>query len=366
MTSSRVSFQIFAIGDIHGCAEELKALLAKLKITKNDTVVFLGDYVDRGPDTRGVVDTILKLSKTCNVVALKGNHEAMFLDFLERPDSPGAGIFILNGGGATLANYTHEDGSIEIPDEHMDFYRNLKLSYQTDKYFFVHAGVPDQPLSTLNDKEHEMAMLWSRHPFLGSDYSWEKLVIHGHTPVTEVELRKNRINLDTGCVYDGKLTAIELSSTELSSTELAQKTLHQVSRIKKMPALTYPREQNSARISTRFSGRIPVTAWHKGYVGGTNRFRFETLNFNQFGLLMKVTEIENTVDFEAGDEIEGQIGDEVNKAIQFFGKVVRVESRGPLNVYGVRIERLSGDAQGEGSTSGTDEKKSWVDRPGDT
>jgi serine/threonine protein phosphatase 1 len=292
-----------------------------------------------------VVETILNLKKICDVVALKGNHEAMFLDFLERPDSPGAGIFVLNGGGATLANYALEDGSIEIPVEHLEFFRNLKLTYQTPEYFFVHAGVPDQPLATLDDIEHEMAMLWSRYPFLNSSYEWEKLVIHGHTPVVEPEIRSNRVNLDTGCVYNGKLTALELPV----------KRIYQVERLKKGPALNYPREQNSARISTRFSGRIPVVAWHKAYSGGADRFRFETLNFNQFGLLMKVADPSQDVDFIAGDEIEGRIGDDVNKAIQFIGKIARVESRGPANVYGVRIERLSGDATGNGS--------GWVDRP---
>lgn len=335
------SGRIFAVGDIHGCSYELELLLAKIQPKKEDTVVFLGDYVDRGPDTRGVVDLILKLQSSCNVVALKGNHEQMFLDFLERPESAGAGVFILNGGSATLANYALADGSIEIPEEHMRFFKTLKLRYETDKYFFVHAGIPDQPLSTITDTEHEMTMLWARYPFLNSTYKWEKLVVHGHTPVPDYDSRENRINVDTGCVYDGKLTAIELP----------KKVFHQVARVKDANRkVSYPTESNSARISTRFSGRIPVMAGKPGDA----RTRYETLNYNQFGLLMK--DLGGKSAFEVGDAIEGRIGDDPSKAIDFAGTVVRAETRGPSAVFGIKIDKISGGVHGGG----------WIERPSDS
>jgi serine/threonine protein phosphatase 1 len=160
--SDRKFTRIFAIGDIHGCAIELEALLRKIDPMKDDLVVFLGDYIDRGIDSRRVIDIILDLAKRCEVVALKGNHEAMFLDFLEHPESVGAGLFVLNGGFSTLVNYTAPNGAIEIPESHVSFYRDLQLSYETERFFFVHAGIPDQPLSTINAEKHEQNMLWSR------------------------------------------------------------------------------------------------------------------------------------------------------------------------------------------------------------
>ena len=319
--------RIFAIGDVHGCAVELEALLKKLQIQEDDLVVFLGDYVDRGSQSRRVVDIVIELSNRCEVVALKGNHEAMLLDFLERPESPGAGLFVLNGGASTLANYEGPDRSFEFPETHINFFRNLRLFYETEDYFFVHAGVPNQPLSTINEQEHEMLLLWSRQPFLSSQYKWEKTVIHGHTPVEKVDVKPNRINLDTGCVYDGTLTALELPACIFHSVEKGTKAEPPV----------FPKEFASSRISMRFVGQLPVEARR----GTEPARRYETLNYNQFGLLMKDLETGRVPYLRQGDRIEGVIGATGNSGVEFTGEVVRTESRGLSIVYGVRIDDIS-------------------------
>jgi len=332
----------FAIGDVHGCAFELESLLKKIDPRPEDTVVFLGDYIDRGADSRRVVDLVIALQDRCNVVALKGNHETMFLDFLDRPESPGAGLFVLNGGSSTLANYITADGAIEIPETHMNFFRNLQLCHETDDCFFVHAGVPEIPLAELDlsVRDHEMALLWSRFPFLSSDYKWEKLVVHGHTPVARAELLENRVNIDTGCVYSGKLTAIEFPSRKL----------HQVEKSDAAIPSPYPREYESSRISMRFSGRLPVQASR-----GTEGARaYETLNYNQFGMLMSdLNQDAGDYALMNGDVLHGTIGDDPEKTIKFTGTVVRCEARGGAVVYGVRIERVSGDPGGP----------TWIERP---
>lgn len=334
--------RIFAIGDVHGCAGELEALLRKLELVSSDLVVFLGDLVDRGPDAKRVIDLVLDLKRTCRVVVLKGNHEAMFVDFLERPESAGAGLFILNGGGSTLASYEGPDGSLEIPQDHIDLLKTIPIYFETEDYFFVHAGVPDQPLSQVKAQEQEGVMLWIRDPFLRSSYKWEKLVIHGHTPVARPEKLANRINVDTGCVYDGRLTALELPAMKF----------HQVEKgIKNEPAL-FPRDlKQSGRVAVRFSGVLPVFAGPPGGIRG----EYETLNFNQFGLLIRDKSRSKLPTLQVGDPIEGQVGDESSKAILFSGHVVRVENRGEFACYGVRIDRVSSD--------GGDSGHEWVERP---
>lgn len=339
MHSAGSERRIIAIGDIHGCARELEALLEKLALTSRDLVVFLGDYVDRGPDSRRVIDIILKLSEEVEVVALKGNHEALFLDFLDHPESTGAGLFVLNGGTSTLANYSSPDGKIEIPESHIRFLHGLKLYHETDEYFFVHAGVPNVPLSSLDPAKHEMAMLWTRHPFLSSQYQWEKVVVHGHTPVRDIEILPNRINLDTGCVFDGRLTAMEFPSRKI----------YQVPKGIKNQRMIFPREFQSARISIRFSGRIPVRAGRPG----DREYEFLTLNYNQFGLLMSPRLEIEAVDLEIGDDIEGTIGENPDSMVRFAGSIVRMEARGASAFYGVKVERVSGDIGGP----------EWIERP---
>lgn len=329
----------FAIGDVHGCAVELEALLEKLALHSHDTVVFVGDYIDRGPASRQVIDIVLELRKRCHVVTLKGNHEAMFLDFLEHPETSGAGLFILNGGSATLANYLTEDGAIELPEAHLKFLQELRLFHETDEHFFVHAGVPEIPLAQISVEAHAQALMWTRFPFLQSDFAWEKTVIHGHTPVSEVDIYPNRINIDTGCVYGLKLSAIDVESREIFEVEKGS--------AGEQP--TMPREQESGRIAMRFKGELPVYAKR----GDEEVRNYRTLNYNQFGILMKELSFKYDYALMAGDVIEGTIGDDPEKAVKFTGTVVRCEARSGTVVYGVRIERVSGDVGGP----------QWIERP---
>ncbi len=314
-------------------------MLEKLPLDSSDLVVFLGDYVDRGPDSRRVIDIVLQLSEQVEVVALKGNHEALFIDFLDHPESVGAGLFVLNGGTSTLANYWSADGKIEIPETHVRFLHELKRYHETEDYFFVHAGVPNMPLSSLDPAKHEVHMLWTRQPFLSSQFRWEKLIVHGHTPVREPEILPNRINLDTGCVYDGRLTAMEFPARKL----------YQVPKGMKNQRALFPREFKSARISVRFSGRIPVRAGRPG----DREYDFLTLNYNQFGLLMEPRSQTEIVDLEIGDDIEGTIGENAESMVQFAGSIVRMETRGPSTFFGVKLERVSGDIGGP----------EWIERP---
>jgi serine/threonine protein phosphatase 1 len=337
--------RIFAIGDVHGCAFELESLLKKLKLRDDDTVIFLGDYFDRGPDSSRVIDLILELTSRCSVVPLKGNHEELFLDFLDQPESSGAGLFILNGGSSTLASYAGPEGSFEIPGEHLRFLEGLKLWYENETHFFVHAGVPEIPLATLDPEINGSYLLWAREPFLSSSYRWEKMIVHGHTPVAKADFRVNRINIDTGCVYGGSLTALELPLGKL----------HQVKRDKAKGR--YPQFKNSAnrRSTMRFQGRLPIAAW---LVDGPYALReqaFETLNYNLFGLLMREAHLNVEFQFKPGDRIAGRIGDEGPRQILFEGIVIRSDTRSSPILYGVRIERVSNGNEG----------REWIERSDD-
>ena len=342
MAEAAVQKRLFAIGDVHGCARELDLLLTQINPRSGDTLVFLGDYIDRGPDARTVIDLILDLRRRCEVICLKGNHEDMFLDFLERPASKGAGLFILNGGSATLASYGSGGGSFEVPREHIEFLYTLKLWHETEQYFFVHAGVPEQALSSIRE-EDDAFLLWAREPFLSSEYKWEKKIIHGHTPMPIVERRANRINIDTGCVFDGHLTAVELPS----------ETLIQVRRQARLEPVRQLTISDDVRIAVRFEGRLPVQAARIGEVA----LEFETLNYNQFGLLMRDPKPSKDPVFNAGDQIEGVIGKDASgkdqrDPVQFAGVVVRAETRGTSPVYAIKIDRI---------TDGSDGRK-WITR----
>lgn len=329
----------FAVGDIHGCAKELSALIEEMKPSSEDTVVFLGDYIDRGPDSKGVVEQILQLKNRCRVVCLKGNHEAMFLDFLESPESSGAGLFILNGGTATLASYAGPGGSFELPQDHLEFFYSLQTTYEDANFFFVHAGVPVKALKEIDAEADEMTMLWGRQPFLSSNFLWEKIVVHGHTPVEKPELLTNRINVDTGCVYDGHLTAVQLPAGKF----------HQVPKGEKGKPFVVPPDPGGQRMAVRYKGKLPVQAG----ISGRKKFDFETINYNQLGILMKETSMGPNPHFMVGDVIEGQIGLNIESGVSFRGTVVRIEARGNVRLYGIKIEFASFSEDG-------DDGREWI------
>ncbi|MEJ2700472.1 MAG: metallophosphoesterase family protein, partial [Desulfuromonadales bacterium] len=129
--------RLLAVGDIHGCLDHLERLMARVQPGPEDQVIFLGDYTDRGPDGKGVLDYLIDFGRRFpRSIFLKGNHEEMFLNFLNGRDQM---LFIFNGGGTTLESYQAEKG-IRIPKAHIEFLEDLRLFYETENFIFVHAG----------------------------------------------------------------------------------------------------------------------------------------------------------------------------------------------------------------------------------
>ena len=222
---------VYAIGDIHGRADLLALLLAEIesdsarsKDAKRRTLVFLGDYIDRGHDSRRVVDMVLDdLPAGFDAHFLKGNHEAIMLDFLDDPSY--LGHWLANGADATFRSYGLDVAELvgrgaapevwrraflaSLPETHRDFFEALELAVSFGDYFFVHAGVrPGVPLEAQDPND----MIWIRGPFLQSEDDFGKIVVHGHTPGRDPVIRANRIGIDTGAVFTDRLTALRLEN----------------------------------------------------------------------------------------------------------------------------------------------------------
>jgi len=202
----------YVIGDIHGCAEEIDRLLEAIAPAAGDTVVFLGDYVDRGPSPRAVIERLLRLEQQGpRCVFLKGNHEDMLLAYLGLPGMY-ADAFLNNGGATTLRSYGLEPGEPEaarrMPPEHLSFLSNLQLQYVQGSVLCVHAGLnPSLPV----DAQRPEDMLWIRDEFTSHPHAFPYTVIFGHTPWREVLLDlPYKIGLDTGLVYWNKLSCLAL------------------------------------------------------------------------------------------------------------------------------------------------------------
>ncbi|MDH3378213.1 MAG: metallophosphoesterase [Gammaproteobacteria bacterium] len=316
-----MSGEIFAIGDVHGSAKELGRLLSQLPLQRDSTIVFLGDYVDRGPDSRAVIDTILELRERYDVVTLLGNHEQMLLDFLDAPQSSGAGTFIYNGGSSTLAAYSSDRGDYSIPPNHMDFLRELDLYYQTDENFFVHAGVPDTPLHELDPVDDRRTMLWIRDRFLKSTYSWSKTIVHGHSWIHDVEIKSNRINLDTGCAYGGRLTAMQMSNRRMFSVPHDA----QSKRI-------YLQDRSSQRAAVRFDGAIPVVVER-----GTEKMEFETVNYSEIGMLIRDTSRLDYLALDKGEVIAIKVGAGGPSEVEIVGRVLRRKLNDDGGYYALQV-----------------------------
>jgi serine/threonine protein phosphatase 1 len=204
--------RIFAIGDIHGCLDHLQTLIISLPVDRqNDTLLFIGDYIDRGSSSREVVDYVIGLrSEFRKVICLLGNHEQMFLDYLDGTDEE---MYLYNGGASTLFSYglsrssSPEEAKAKIPADHLQFYQALLPYYETEDYIFVHAGLA--PGLTL-DEQSVRDLLWVRQDFTASDYDFGKRVIFGHTPQKKPLIMPNKIGIDTGAVFGGRLTCVEL------------------------------------------------------------------------------------------------------------------------------------------------------------
>jgi serine/threonine protein phosphatase 1 len=206
--------RLFAIGDIHSCPDELGAMLKAIAPRDGDTVVFVGDYVDRGPSACTVVDLLLEVERgPAEVVFLKGNHEDMMLAFLGLPGRYGDS-FLINGGAATLESYGVNDDNLpsapeRIPEPHMNFLTRLSTSYLRPPFFFVHAGI--LPARQLEEQSVE-DMLWIRQEFIFQPHQIDATVVFGHTPMREVLVdTPYKLGIDTGLVYGGKLSCVEFT-----------------------------------------------------------------------------------------------------------------------------------------------------------
>jgi serine/threonine protein phosphatase 1 len=225
--------RLYAVGDVHGRADLLRRLHEMIVEDARGTphpkkrVVYLGDYIDRGPDSRGVLDILIDAPLLgFERVHLEGNHEHAMLDFLV--DIRIGPMWLDNGGDATLESYgvpipNPEDSAdllraqrllaANLPESHRAFLRNLELAHSAGDYFFVHAGVrPGTPL----DRQEREDLLWIREPFLRSRAAFGKIVVHGHSISREPELCDNRIGIDTGAFASGHLTCLVLADTSRS------------------------------------------------------------------------------------------------------------------------------------------------------
>lgn len=221
---------LYAVGDIHGEAEKLSELIASLPLRDGDRLVFLGDYVDRGPDARGAVERLIALSRERDCTFLLGNHESMLLDFIGWRGRAwfGGEAFLANGGDRTLASYGYfdqEDPSpqgFQLPADHERFYERLRLYHREGDYLFVHAGVGERQLS-LDDVDFALRrvkpadLLWDRAT--GElPHRLGVTIVYGHTPRPDFEVRWNppfSVGIDTGAVFGGKLTALRLPDETL-------------------------------------------------------------------------------------------------------------------------------------------------------
>ncbi|EHR01458.1 metallophosphoesterase family protein [Bradyrhizobium sp. WSM471] len=223
--------RIYAVGDLHGCADLLAGAFdlidADLARSRPEQAiqVFLGDYIDRGPDAKRTIDLLIDRGQRHETVFVRGNHEALLLRLLDDPKM--LPNWIKLGGMTTLMSYgitisardvlqRGREVSVAlaaaIPSAHTDFLANLVPFFSCGDYFFVHAGVrPGVPL----DKQSEEDLMWIREPFLSSDRDFGKVVVHGHTPSLEPEIRSHRINIDTGAYATGLLTVLSIQDDKV-------------------------------------------------------------------------------------------------------------------------------------------------------
>ena len=225
-------WRVYAVGDIHGRADLLSKLFGRIdddlesRPTADAVQVFLGDYVDRGPNSRQVIDLLIARQRATEVVLLKGNHEDYALQFLTNPNLFSEWKSI--GGLNTLLSYgvtptrrndlqsRHQVATAlghAMPDSHRRFLRGLALSFSCGDFFFAHAGVrPGVPLR--QQSPHDL--LWIREDFLLHEENFGKIVVHGHTPAREPDIRPNRINIDTGAYATGRLTCLVLEGDQMN------------------------------------------------------------------------------------------------------------------------------------------------------
>lgn len=210
--------RLYVLGDVHGCPDELSVMLDTIHARGTDTVVLLGDYIDRGPDSKGVIDRLLALERSGpRCVFLKGNHEDMFLAYAGQRGHYGD-AFLFNGGEATLESYGLRglDGLAlweALPADHRSFFRGLVTTYRWQDFLCVHAGLdPRRPL----DAQDEEDLLWIRHEWIRATPNFGVTVIFGHTPMREPYWHwPYKLGIDTGLVYGNALTCVALPDVEV-------------------------------------------------------------------------------------------------------------------------------------------------------
>ncbi|MEW6436825.1 MAG: metallophosphoesterase family protein [Pseudomonadota bacterium] len=228
--------RVYAIGDVHGRADLLSHLFALIdadlarRAPARVLHIMLGDYIDRGPASREVIDLILTRAARHDVVALKGNHDAFVPQALDDPSA--MGDWLLMHGVETLASYGLTSANVAksrlsdlakafaavLPDSHLEFFRGLKPSFSCGDFFFAHAGV--RPGIDL-DRQSEEDLIWIRQDFLRHEGDFGKVIVHGHTPVRSVERRTNRIAIDTAAYATGRLTALVIEGRDLRVIDTA-------------------------------------------------------------------------------------------------------------------------------------------------
>ena len=207
----------YIVGDIHGTLHKLVNLYEKIKdlIEENDTLIFLGDYIDRGPHSYEVIEFLIDVSRHNNTVFLRGNHEEMLMNFVAGRDA--ANVYLLNGGRETIRSYKKHLRQFMIPENHYQFYKNLQPYYEGEDFIAIHAGLNPKYNSIGNQSVHDT--LWIREDFFTSSKRWDKTVIFGHTLTIYMtknmrqvycDDRKNIIGIDTGAVYGGLLSCIRM------------------------------------------------------------------------------------------------------------------------------------------------------------
>lgn len=225
------------VGDIHGCYKSFRYLLEeKIGISRSDDVYLLGDYIDRGPSSKQVIDFIMRLkTEGYKIYPLMGNHEEMLINAYTHPHSNNYMLWMMNGGETTFQSYQidsylemDEAAMNDLPEDHISFMRRLPYYYELEDYILVHAGInfmADEPFQDIQ------SMVWCRDCENDLFRSGGRIVVHGHTPipVEEIEVKSrerhlSQINLDAGCVYKGRmgmgtLAAMDLDTRKIYRTE---------------------------------------------------------------------------------------------------------------------------------------------------
>jgi serine/threonine protein phosphatase 1 len=226
-----MSSRVIAIGDVHGCAKTLRSLIGAIVPEPDDTIVMLGDCVDRGPDSRQVIDELLALQEKCQVVPLLGNHEEMMLNFIDGKPQPDNWLEV--GGVSTVRSYSSKSDPDDIRPEHIEYIRTWGDFFETGSHFFVHANYePDRRLS----EQHWQTMRWqSLKGFTPGPHLSGKTAIVGHTSLKDGEILDlgHIVCIDTYCWGGGWLTAMDATTGQIWQVDREGKMRHEAGTLRR-------------------------------------------------------------------------------------------------------------------------------------